>query len=121
MSRFLIDESMPGPLVGMLRASGIDAGDVRNIGLRGAPDAKIFAHAVSIGMAIVTRDLAFGNVLQYPLGSHAGIVVVRFTNNTPMASLVSSVAQALKLLPEADLVGNVVVLSPKKLRVRRKP
>ena len=75
MFKILVDEDMPRPTTGLLRSLDIDATDARDVGLKGATDAKIFEYAQKKGMIIITRDREFGNILMYPLGSHCGIIV----------------------------------------------
>ena len=79
MLDFLVDENTPRSAVAILREPGHRARHVEDVGLRGAPDKVIFARAQSEGWLVVTRDLGFGNLLDYPLGTHAGIVVLRGT------------------------------------------
>jgi len=46
MARFLIDEALPRSIARELRAAGHEADDVRDIGLRGQRDERIFQEAV---------------------------------------------------------------------------
>ena len=41
MLKVLVDEDMPRPTAGLLRSLDIDAIDVRDVGLKGATEAKI--------------------------------------------------------------------------------
>jgi predicted nuclease of predicted toxin-antitoxin system len=45
--RFLVDENLPRSLAKVLRESGFDAVDVRDLGLRGKPDSEIFRAALA--------------------------------------------------------------------------
>ena len=45
MFKILVDEDMPRPTTGLLRSLDIDAIDARDVGLKGATDAKIFEYA----------------------------------------------------------------------------
>lgn len=82
MARFLIDEDLPRSLAQRLRASGVEARDVREVGLRGESDTAILKHAVDHGFALISADLGFSNLLQFPLGTHAG---PRFDTHPPDA------------------------------------
>jgi hypothetical protein len=35
--------------------------------------------------------------------------------------VIDTLGKALRLLPDADVVGNLVVLDPNRIRIRRKP
>jgi predicted nuclease of predicted toxin-antitoxin system len=120
MSRFLIDEDLPRSLALHLRERGIQAEDVRDVGLRGAPDAEVFRFAVDNGAVLLTADLGFANILVFPLGTHPGIAVARFPNETPVSTLNQTLATALLLLSEGDIRGNLVIIEPDKIRLRRK-
>jgi predicted nuclease of predicted toxin-antitoxin system len=76
--RFLIDEDLPRSLAAALREEAFGAEDVRDVGLRGRHDDHVFARAQSGGLVLVSGDLGFSNILRYPPGSHAGIVIARF-------------------------------------------
>ena len=120
MARFLVDEDLPRSLAAQLRASGITSEDVRDVGLRGKHDDEIFAYAVAHGLTLLTADVGFGNVLRFPLGTHAGIVVARFPNEVPTATLNQAILQAVQGLSDEDTTGNLVMIEPGRLRLRRK-
>lgn len=120
MTPFLIDEDLPRSLAAALRREGLAADDVRDIGLRGQDDAGVFSHAQAGGFVLVSGDLGFANILRYPLGSHRGIVIARFPNEMPAVQVTRSVVAALRMLSEEDLRGNLVVISPGRIRLRRR-
>ena len=41
--KFLVDEDLPRSVAPLIRELGYDADDVRDVGLRGAPDSEIAA------------------------------------------------------------------------------
>lgn len=120
MPKFVIDEDMPRSLGPRLRKHAYDVKDVRDHGLRGAPDEAIFGFAQREKAAILTADRGFGNILRFPLGSHFGIVVARFPNEMPVAEITRQLEERLGELCEDDFLGNVVVIEPGQVRVKRK-
>jgi predicted nuclease of predicted toxin-antitoxin system len=76
MPRFIVDADTPRSSVQVFKDFGQDALHVQDVGLRDAND-DIFAYAQAEGRIIVSRDLDWSNLLDYPLGSHCGIVVLR--------------------------------------------
>ncbi len=68
----------------------------------------------------MSGDLGFANILRYPLGSHSGIAIARFPNEMPAAQVTQSVVASLRLLSEEDMRGNLVVISPGRIRLRRR-
>lgn len=121
MTRFLVDEDMPRSLARELRAAGIDAVDVRDLGLRGHADAEVFGYAVRDKRALITSDVEFGNILRFPLGGHAGIVVARFQNEVLPRDMNAALLAAIALLTDGDVAGNVVTVTPGRIRIRRAP
>ena len=119
MAGFLIDEDMPRSLAARLRAASLDAQDVRDVGLRGAPDSAVFRHAVTSGLALITGDLGFSNLLHFPLGIHAGILVARIPNEVSTARVNELVLGAIQQLSGEDILGNLVIIEPDRIRLRR--
>ncbi len=119
MAQFLIDASLPRPVADVFRQHGHTATDVRDIGLGTAKDADIAAHAKANQFALVTVDLDFGNILQYPPTDYAGIVVVRPPENATgdvVLSLLEHFLQAADVL--ANLPGRLAVVEPGRIRLR---
>jgi predicted nuclease of predicted toxin-antitoxin system len=119
MSRFLVDEDLPRALAQALRAAGLEATDVRDEGLRGQPDARIFAFAQSHGDVVVTADVEFGNELVYPPETHHGVVLARLPGALPGPMLVQAIVAAIVALAAEDLVATVVIVEPGRIRIRR--
>ena len=119
MARFLVDEDLPRSLVRVLRDAGQEADHVIDRGLRGQPDGSIFDHAMTNEMVLVTGDLGFANVLRFPLGSHHGIVVTRFPNELSTATMNADIVRALGDLSDEEFRGNLVILEPGRVRLRR--
>jgi predicted nuclease of predicted toxin-antitoxin system len=54
--RFIVDQQLPPALIGWLTAHGHEAEHVRDLGLKEAPDAEIWAHAKEAAAIILTKD-----------------------------------------------------------------
>lgn len=119
MPSFLVDEDLPRSLAPRLRAANVGAEDVRDVGLRGAPDVTVFAHALDQGFVLLTGDLGFANILRFPLGSHHGIVVVRFPNEMSVDALNETVVRTVSSLSDSDVRGNLLIVEPGRVRFRR--
>jgi predicted nuclease of predicted toxin-antitoxin system len=119
MARFLIDADLPRSLARQLRAAGFEVEDVRDIGLRKSPDDDIFTYAVSHALVLLSGDLDFGNILRFPLGSHPGIVVARFPNEVPTTKVNAAILQAVQSLSGEDIVGNLIIVEPGRIRLRK--
>jgi len=119
MPKFVVDEDMPKSTSRLLRDKGFEAMDVRDCGLRGKSDEDVFNFAQSEGAVILTGDLGFGNLRKFPLGSHSGIVFAHFPNEISTAELNRQISREIDNLTEDDFKGNLIILEPGKIRVRR--
>lgn len=116
--RFIVDEDLPRSLHRALREAGFDAVDVRDIGLRGQPDDRVLAEAIRQDRTLLTGDMGFGNLIRFPLGSHHGIAVARFSTQMPTAEVTRLIVAAVATLTTADLRGALVVIEPDRVRLR---
>ncbi|HHY38865.1 MAG TPA: DUF5615 family PIN-like protein [Clostridia bacterium] len=110
---------MPRSTARCLHLAGHEARDVREIGLRGKTDAEVFKAAQDLRAILVTADLGFANTLTFPLGSHYGIVVVRFPNDASVEKLNRGVVSALSGLTDEEVHGCLIILEPGRMRLRK--
>jgi predicted nuclease of predicted toxin-antitoxin system len=118
MIRFLIDEDMPRSAATALKNVGFECYDVREIGLRGADDKVIYGWAQKENCVILTEDLGFSNTLRFPLGSHKGIVIVRFPGEMSTETMNKILKDTLLPIQE-ELANNLTIIEPAKTRIRR--
>jgi predicted nuclease of predicted toxin-antitoxin system len=121
MSRFLVDEDLPRSLASALRASGHDATDVRDEGLRGEPDSRVFAFAQQRGCVVVTADVEFANELVYPPATHHGIILARFPGAFAAPQLVQAIVAAITSLACEEFEATIAIVEPGRVRIRRSP
>lgn len=89
------------------------------MGLGRAGDDTIFRYAGAHGYVLVSGDKGFTSLLRFPLGSHPGIIVVRFPPHTPAEKKVRILTRWLVPLEEEDVKGNLLIVEPRGIRVRR--
>jgi predicted nuclease of predicted toxin-antitoxin system len=102
-----------------LRRAGYDAHDVRDVGLRGQTDLQIFEYAQAHQYVLISGDLGFSNILSFPLGAHAGIVVMRVPNEIAVTSVISLLIRSLDTLRDDEISGLLIIIEPGKIRIRR--
>jgi hypothetical protein len=73
------------------------------------------------GLALLTGDVGFSNILHAPLGTHAGIVVVGLPNELPAQRMNQEVLDALSSLGDEGIRVTLVIIEPGRIRLRRKP
>lgn len=64
--KFLLDADMPRSSAEVIRSTGYDVEDVRDIGMGAAKDREVIEYALKNERIIVTRDTDFGEILRYP-------------------------------------------------------
>jgi predicted nuclease of predicted toxin-antitoxin system len=120
MLKFVIDEDMPRSTGRILKQQGYEVKDIRDYGLRGAEDEEIYEFAQREQALILTGDRGFGNILRFPVGKHFGIVVAHFPNEMPTTEINRDLIERFEYLSEDDFRGNLIIIEPGKIRIRRK-
>jgi predicted nuclease of predicted toxin-antitoxin system len=119
---FLVDASMPRGTAPLIRSHGHDATDVRDIGLGGALDPDIAAHAQAHGFCLITRDFDFADVRNYPPDQYAGIGVVDLPNTATVTTILNLVRAFLGRQDVLNnLPGRLAILQPGRVRLRPAP
>ena len=119
MWKFLIDEDMPRSTAHVLRQAGHVAEDVRDVGLRGHRDQQVFDYAQTRELDLVTADKDFSNILNFPPGTHAGIIVVRVPDELPTQKVDQELMNSLAELRDERLTGLLIIVEVGRVRIRR--
>lgn len=115
--RLKLDENLPVELVAELQRRGHDVDSVAGEGLAGEPDPRIVAAASEEQRVLLTLDKGVANLLRYPPGSHAGVVLLRPTS----AGRRTAFSFALRHLPRLEaeaLAGRITVVTETGIRRR---
>jgi predicted nuclease of predicted toxin-antitoxin system len=84
-----------------------------------APDKQIAAHARSTGAAILTRDVDFADIRNYPPHEFQGLIVLRMPDDAVAQTIVNLVERLLKQTElVARIPGHLVILEPDRVRFR---
>jgi predicted nuclease of predicted toxin-antitoxin system len=119
VAKFLLDENIPISTIELFKNKGHDVIHTRTQGLTGLPDDRIMEIANRDGLIIITRDLDFGNLLDYPINTHQGIIVLRLPD-TYTAKQINKVLEAfLSDVSIAEIEKALVVIDPSRYRIRR--
>ncbi len=103
----------------MLKELNIESIDDRDGGLRGKPDEEIFEYAVDHKAAILTADRGFGNIHRIPLGSHSGIVILRFPSDMAPEDFKNFVLENLSKVRAKEIEGRVIIVEEDRIRTRK--
>lgn len=117
--RFLVDEDLPRSTAPFLRSYGYEADDVRDLGLRAASDRQVFSRAQALGPVLLTGDSGFGNILEFPPGTHSGIVISRIPDECSTKVLNSQLLRAIRELTSDEIAGSIIIVEIGRIRIRR--
>ena len=115
--KFKLDENLPVSSAAILTSVGHDVDTVTDEGLIGAPGRDVVAAATAAGRILISLDRGLGDIRAYPPGSHAGIVVLRLTDQSAAAAA-RAVSDLATLTNPDSLAAAVAVLQRGLLRIR---
>lgn len=107
---FRLDENLPASSAAVLASAGHDADTVMAEGHTGAPDQEVVHADTAGGRALITVDVAMGDVRAYPPGSHAGIVVLHLADQCAV-TVTKAISDLAALAEPGSLAGVVAVLA----------
>jgi len=116
--RIKLDENLPVRLVDVLSELGHDVDSVPMEGLSGKPDEAVWEAARREGRFLVTQDLDFSDLRRFSPGSHDGVLIVRL-RQPGRSALIDRIGSFFQNEKVSDLAGCFVVLTERKVRIRR--
>ncbi len=115
---FKLDENASPAWREPLEADGHTVSTIFEQGLAGATDQRIAAVCDAEKLCLVTADLDFAQIADYPPSKHAGIVVLRHPRPTTRAMLQLVQQLALGVQTESP-VGRLWIVEPGRIRIRQ--
>ena len=117
--RFLIDANLPRSVIELLTNCGHQVEFSRDIGLAAVSDVFIATRALKTKAALLTRDLDFADVRQYPPRDYHGIVVIRVPDDFVAADIARILERFIRQ-PDfmAQLIGRLAIVEPDRVRFR---
>ena len=116
-ARFKLDENLPGEAQVLLLDAGHDAHSVHDERLVGHADAKIFDVCLNEVRVLVTLDLDFADIRQYPPSSHGGVWVLR-PETQSIENTLSVLRGALALVGDEPTTNRLWIVEPGRVRIR---
>lgn len=111
------DQNIMVETVTFLRQSGHNIISTRDVGLALAPDDVVLAFAIKENRILLTYNADFGDIRLFPVGTHAGIIRLRVTQQTAEC-LHPVLENALNQLADKDLSGKLVTVTKTAIRIR---
>jgi len=113
-----LDENLRDRLVSALTELGHEVDTVYVERLNGRVDADVWKGTQSSKRFFITQDLDFSDMRRYAPGTHAGLLLVRLARPGRNA-LLERVSQVFETEKVEDWTGCLVVVTDRKVRVRR--
>jgi predicted nuclease of predicted toxin-antitoxin system len=118
--KLLLDQGLPRGAVAELRALGLDAAHVSDLGMASATDSEIIALARADGLTVVTLDADFHALLALSDAVAPSVVRVRIEGlrSGPLSALIFRVVTACR---DELLAGAMVTVDDGSARIRALP
>jgi predicted nuclease of predicted toxin-antitoxin system len=113
-----VDENISVSGADLLRNSGHDVATVREQGLGGSSDDRIFAACVSEERTLITLDRDFGHVPRFPPSRSAGIVILELGQPASQRLLHDRLHDFLSVSALRPVSGELWIVEPGRVRVR---
>jgi len=119
--RFLLDQNRSPRLAVLLRAAGHDVVHTADLGLDQAEDDEVLAVAREQDRVVVSGDTDFGALLALSADTSPSVILFRARNRPSADDQASVMLEHLDDLADDLEAGAVVVVSDRRMRVRRLP
>lgn len=119
MIRFKLDENLPRDALRPFRSHGLDAESVWGENLGGTTDASIIKACAREERVLVTQDLDFSDITLLYNSQVPGIIVLRLKDQSSRI-VISVLERLLVYLQTHDVIGKLLIVSEKKIRIRQK-
>jgi len=114
----LLDHCVPSKFLHLVQSWGYDISPVKQYISPDSPDSAVIALAQQLDAVLLTVDMDFANILNYPPENYGGIIVMRYELSEEPA-LIVTLQSAFSDLYRDELRSAIVVVEPKRYRVRR--
>ena len=115
--KFKFDENLPSELGDLLRAEGHDTHSVLDENLRGAADPSIAKVCQAEERILITLDLDFAHIENYPPTDYPGIIVLRLARQDREIVL-AIIPRILALLRTERIAQRLWIVDDSRTRIR---
>lgn len=117
--RVKLDENLGKRTQNLFIKAGYNTETVREEGLGGIGDRKLYSICVAEKRCLITLDLDFANTLRFPPEKSYGIVVLRVPRNPSLKLLESLVKQIVENLKTTSVVHQLWIVEIGKIRIHQ--
>jgi predicted nuclease of predicted toxin-antitoxin system len=116
-ARFKVDENLPREAQALIADAGHDAQSVYDERLIGHSDARILDVCINEDRVLITLDLDFSDIRQYPPSTHRGVWVLR-PETQSIENTLSVLKGALALVGDEPTASRLWIVEPGRVRIR---
>lgn len=120
MIHFKLDENADPRWKNPLVTAGHAASTAAEESLQGADDDTVARTCRLHGLCLITADLDFAQIVDYPPEKHSGIIVLRHPRPT-LAGMRELVRQVAAAVSSESPVGKLWIVEPGRLRIHDAP
>jgi predicted nuclease of predicted toxin-antitoxin system len=114
-----LDENFAARTVEVFRAEGHDIQTVREEGLCGADDERLYRAGCAEQRCLVTLDMDFSDPLRFDPGACDGIVIIRLPVNPSLELLTAMVRGFMAVMRSTPIDGALWIVEPGRIRIHR--
>ncbi len=115
--KFKIDENLPRQVAEILHETGHEAVTVNDQGMAGYPDNSLAIACQKEKRCIITLDLDFANIREYPPQNYSGIIVFRIRRREKPLVL-NLTARVVSELEKRTPSGSLWIVDEDRIRIR---
>ena len=118
--KFKVDENLPIEVATTLRQAGHDAATVLEQHLGGSDDAQLAALCQLEGRILVTLDMDFSDIRNYPPAEYPGLVVLS-PRQQDKPYVLDVFMRLVQVLDQEPIEGHLWIVEETQLRIRGEP
>ena len=118
--RFKLDENLPVEATALLRDNGHDVHSIQDEQLVGAVDQSIALACQQEQRTLITLDLDFADIRNYPPSLYSGIIVLRLARQD-RHSVIAIIPRILDLLRKETIAQRLWIMDESRTRIREEP
>jgi predicted nuclease of predicted toxin-antitoxin system len=116
--RFKVDENLPKEVAELLTNGAHDAVTVNDEGLQGSLDAHIVEICRAEDRILVTLDMGFADIRNYPPQSLPGLIVLRL-GSLDRNHILDTMRRTMPLMSQEPLAQHLWIVEETQIRIRR--
>ena len=117
--KVFLDANIPYSSIDIFEKFNYDVRHARKIGMANDPDEDIIEYAIKHNQILLTKDIGLGNILNYPLKSHHGAVILRLPFYFTAKQINEVLSEFLKSVKEEEIKNSITIIELGRYRIRK--